>query len=179
MTQDEGTERAVIPRPAASIKIDPARLAMLRNRRAMSRLGLERAVDNLRLRDPDMPGKRLRVTRDALAKLERGERSPKGKTLQAITEALSTPYEPLEPHDFLPGQPPIEEVMAARREFARDAYHMRLQAFADRIGRQDLYRDRQGKIRYTAELKRMYQAGLDSVPDEDDGDPEAAAPDAA
>lgn len=111
MTHARETQTA-IRRPASGMNVDPAKLVRLREEHGWSRQDLAGEVG------PYLPSRTLpdgrtepgRFSRDAIAKIENGERRPKAKTLTALCAALSC-----EPRDLLRDQPG-----AARSEPAPD-----------------------------------------------------------
>jgi transcriptional regulator with XRE-family HTH domain len=77
----ERPTKTAIRRPASGVAIDPARLIAMRARRGLSRLQLaQRTLE----RDPEGSG----ISRDAIAKIENGQRRPKTATLAMLCDAL-------------------------------------------------------------------------------------------
>jgi hypothetical protein len=105
------------------------------------------------------------LTRDAIAKLEHGERRPKGPTVQALCAALSTEYEIVRPEMLQPGGPVMPLSEEGQERLARLEFQRGMRELADALGRPELYRDpRTNRIRYTDELYEMYEDYLDSNP---------------
>jgi transcriptional regulator with XRE-family HTH domain len=100
------------------------------------------------------------LTRDALAKIENGERRPKARTLRAICAALSTDQETVLPEHLQPGGPPLALSPAAQDRQARKDYNTGMQQFADALGREDLYRNANNRVYYRQELREMYERYL-------------------
>jgi transcriptional regulator with XRE-family HTH domain len=100
------------------------------------------------------------LTRDAIAKIENGERRPKARTLRALCAALSTPHETVLPEHLQPGGPPLALSPAAQDRQARKDYNTGMRDFADALGRPDLYRNSNNRVYYSKELREMYEAYL-------------------
>lgn len=83
--------KTAIRRPASGVYISTRKLIAMRSRRSMTRLQLAERTAEL---DPEHKG----VSRDAIAKIENGQRRPKTSTLEKLCEALAC-----EPKDLLPG----------------------------------------------------------------------------
>jgi transcriptional regulator with XRE-family HTH domain len=149
--RQERPAQAAIRRPASGISIDPGRLAWWRESRGWSRQDLSDAVTALSLTDEDDAP--LTVTRDAIAKIENGERKPKARTVRALCAALSRvlapQYDaagtytgdtwepaqaPVSPLDLMPSTTPLtphEDAMARR---LRLSHNRDLRAFAREYG---------------------------------------------
>ena len=182
--------RTAIRRPASGIVIDPAKLQWWRDRRALSRQDLSARITQLYLdghpdakpfahAGPAADGHRAvpspedsrtctqcggqisgGLTRDAIAKIENGERRPKAITLRALCAALSTEHETVLPEHLQPGGPPLALSPAARDRQARKDYNEGMRDFADAIGREELYRNANNRVYYSKELREMYERFL-------------------
>jgi transcriptional regulator with XRE-family HTH domain len=93
--------KTAIRRPASGVAISTHKLAAMRARRSMTRLQLaQRTLELDPLRWQDDEGLwHGGVSRDAIAKIENGQRRPKTSTLEKLCEALVC-----EPKDLLPGR---------------------------------------------------------------------------
>lgn len=154
--QHRALAREVVPRPAAGVDIDPAWLMWYRDAAPLSRQGLADAVSALGWTGDD--GYPLRTTRDSIAKYEHADPAKRHRVrhdrLAAICEVLG-----IMPVQLFPGQgPPPEMSPTARYRMAREQYNTELRAFADGIGRPELYRNENGRMYYAAELYRLYDA---------------------
>jgi transcriptional regulator with XRE-family HTH domain len=152
-----------IKRPASGIAIDPERLAWWRETRGWSRQDLSDAVARLRLTDEY--GEPLTVTRDAIAKIENGERKPKARTVRALCDALSGPDDPCTPRDLMPGGEPLPPHADAEERKLRLAHNKDLRAFARAHGIQ--YRNPvSGRVYYSVPLKDAFSAAVAGAGDE-------------
>jgi DNA-binding Xre family transcriptional regulator len=86
----ERPTKTAIRRPASGVAIDPAKLIAMRSRRSLSRLQLSVLTAQ---RDPEGNG----ISRDAIAKIENGQRRPKTATLAMLCDALDCTPEELLP----------------------------------------------------------------------------------
>jgi transcriptional regulator with XRE-family HTH domain len=96
------------------------------------------------------------LTRDAIAKIENGDRRPKPATLRVLTAALSKYGEPVRPAGMLPGAPRQQRSEEALDRDARLDRNRALRNFAVSIGRPELAWSRTGRARYTRELEDLY-----------------------
>jgi transcriptional regulator with XRE-family HTH domain len=100
------------------------------------------------------------LTRDAIAKIENGERRPKARTLRALCAALSTKHETVLPEHLQPGGPPLALSPAAQDRQARKDYNEGMRDFADALGRPELYKNANNRIYYSRDLRDMYERFL-------------------
>jgi transcriptional regulator with XRE-family HTH domain len=96
------------------------------------------------------------LTRDAIAKIENGERKPRAETMRALCAALTTYGQPVRPADLLRGTPRQPRSDQALDRDARLRRNTELRAFALSIGRPELAWTRGGRIRYKRELLDLY-----------------------
>ena len=100
------------------------------------------------------------LNRDSLAKFESPEpekgRRPKPRTVRALCAALSSPDRIVHPGDLLPGGPELVPLAGVLESEARWDDNEAMRAFADALGRPELYRNRAGRIFYTRELLDMW-----------------------
>lgn len=101
------------------------------------------------------------VTRDAIAKIENGDRKPKPATLRALTAALSEYGEPVSAAGMLPGAPRRRRSRRARARDARLRRNQALREFAIAINRPELAWNNSGRARYLTELERLYDDYLE------------------
>lgn len=163
MTQDrqEPQEAAAIHRPASGLSIDPRRLTWWRESRGWSREDLSAEIRRLALADED--GLPLTLTRDAIAKIENGERRPKARTVRALCAALSTPDVPCVPRDLLPGGTPLAPHLASLDRESRLAYNQELRDFARLHGIR--YKNPEsGRVYYSRALRQAYELARDGAP---------------
>lgn len=183
MTQErqEPREPAAIHRPASGLSIDPRRLAWWRESRGWSRENLSDAITELQLTDED--GAPLTVTRDAIAKIENGERRPKARTVQALCAALSrvkvaqfdpatgayagdvwrAAEEPCSPRDLMPGGAPLAPHLASLARTARLSYNTELRKFARLHGIR--YKNPEsGRVYYSKPLRDAYELASSGAP---------------
>jgi len=148
---------AAIRRPASGIAIDPARLAWWRESRGWSRQDLSDEVARLDLTDEN--GEELTVTRDAIAKIENGERKPKARTVRGLCLALSVPGDECTPRDLLPGGDPLTPHAGAEERKLRLAHNKDLRTFARAHGIQ--YRNPvSGRVYYSVPLEEAFAASV-------------------
>jgi len=95
----ERPTKTAIRRPASGVVIDPAKLTGMRDKRSMTRLQLSQRTYMLAHGDPE---NKKGVSRDAIAKIENGQRNPKTGTLSELCDALQC-----KPADLLPDPPPL------------------------------------------------------------------------
>lgn len=108
-------------RPGSGVPVEPGKLTWMRNNRGMTRDQLSDRIaevareQNIR----DNHGEPVTYSRDAIAKLENGERKPKMYTFRAICAALNCAAEDLQ-EDF-PGtaQTPVSDGMPTADEVVR------------------------------------------------------------
>jgi transcriptional regulator with XRE-family HTH domain len=104
------------------------------------------------------------LSKDAIAKIENGGRRPKARTLRALYAALGIAPPALMPGARFPDpDPELEQEPEIRPDQLRRQVHERnraMRAFADALGRPELYRRPNGRISYTAELAELYDAYL-------------------
>lgn len=100
------------------------------------------------------------LTRDAIAKIENAERRPKARTLRALCAALSTGTETVLPEHLQPGGPPMPLSPAALDRLARKDYNEGMRDFAMALGREDLFRNANGRVYYSRDLRDMYEQYL-------------------
>lgn len=154
--------RASVRRPASGVTIDPARLAWYRESDDMghpvwSRQDLSRAVARLALEDEDGP---LTVTRDAIAKIENGERKPKARTVRALCAALGVGV-----RDLMPGGEELAPHAGAAERKLRLAHNRELRAFARAHGIR--YRNpSSGRVYYSVPLREAWAAAVGGADDE-------------
>jgi transcriptional regulator with XRE-family HTH domain len=115
------------------------------------------------------------LTRDAIAKIENGERRPKARTVRALCAALSTTRQKVRSEDLMPGGPVLALSADAQDRQARLDYNQGMRDFADALGREDLYRNPAGRIFYTRELQDMYEQYLAETGAGTTGEPAAMA----
>jgi len=101
------------------------------------------------------------ITRDAFAKIENRRRKPKSQTVRAICAALSLPDDPVTPGDLKFDGPEPERSAEALERDARLEYNREMREFAVAIGRPELAWNHNGRVRYTAELERLFGLHLD------------------
>jgi transcriptional regulator with XRE-family HTH domain len=156
MTEDRPGQAAV-KRPASGISIDPARLAWHREDRIWSRQDLSDAVARLKLADES--GEPLTVTRDAIAKIENGERKPKARTVRALCAALGITV-----RDLMPDSEPLDPHAEAEERARRLDYNKDLRAFAREHGIR--YRNQaSGRVYYSVPLQVAYEAAVSDASD--------------
>ena len=149
---------ATIRRPMSGIAIDPGRLTWYRENRPWSRQDLSDAVARLDLEDEN--GGELTVTRDAIAKIENGERKPKARTVRALCAALG-----ISVSDLLPGGDPLVPHAGAEERKLRLAHNKDLRAFARAHGIQ--YRNPvSGRVYYSVPLEVAFAASVAGAGDE-------------
>jgi transcriptional regulator with XRE-family HTH domain len=159
---------AALRRPASGISIDPERLTWWRESRGWSRQDLSDAVTRLSLADDD--GAPLTVTRDAIAKNEKGGntlggRKPKARTVRALCLALSTPENPCTARDLLPGGEPLPPHREAEVRRLRLEHNRELRDFARAHGVR--YRNPvSGRVYYSVPLKAAYDLAVMGAADE-------------
>ncbi len=83
--------KTAIRRPASGVDIDTRKLIAMRSLRALTRLELQNLTRKL---DPEGKG----LSRDAIAKIENGQRRPKTETFRKLCKALNC-----EAAELLPG----------------------------------------------------------------------------
>lgn len=184
MTQERRDQAApaAVRRPASGIAIDPARLTWHRESRIWSRQDLSDAVARLGLTDEsDEP---LTVTRDAIAKIENGERKPKARTVRALCQALDIGV-----RDLMPGGDLLVPHAEAEERKLRLAHNKDLRAFARAHGIR--YRNLvSGRVYYSVPLQEAFAASVAGYDNEalaalvaaareapqEDPEPEAKAP---
>jgi transcriptional regulator with XRE-family HTH domain len=115
------------------------------------------------------------LTRDAIAKIENGERRPKARTVRAMCAALSTTRQKVRYEELMPGGPALALSADAQDRQARLRYNEGMRDFADALGREDLYRNPAGRIFYTRELQDMYEQYLAETGAGTTGEPAAMA----
>jgi transcriptional regulator with XRE-family HTH domain len=153
---------AAVRRPASGISIDPERLTWWRESRGWSRQDLSDAVTALGLTDDD--GGPLTVTRDAIAKNEKGGnalggRKPKARTVRALCLALSTEENPCTPRDLLPGGEPLPPHREAEVRRLRLEHNRELRDFAREHGIR--YRNPvSGRVYYSKPLQAAYDLAV-------------------
>lgn len=149
---------AAIRRPASGITIDPGRLAWHREDRIWSRQDLSDAVARLDLADEN--GAPLTVTRDAIAKIENGERKPKARTVRALCAALGITV-----RDLMPDGEPLAPHAGAEERQLRLDHNKDLRAFARAHGIR--YRNPEsGRVYYSVPLRDAFSASVAGVSDE-------------
>lgn len=169
MTQERQENSPVaVRRPASGITIDPERLTWWRESRGWSRQDLSDAVTALGLADDD--GTPLTVTRDAIAKNEKGGnalggRKPKGRTVRALCLALSTPEIPCTPRDLLPGGEPLPPHREAEVRKLRLDHNRELRDFAKAHGIR-WRKPVSGRVYYSVPLRDAYDLAVMGAPDE-------------
>jgi transcriptional regulator with XRE-family HTH domain len=96
-------------RPGSGVPLDPAKLTWLRTNRGMTRDGLSDKIAEVAREQQilDNHGEPVTYSRDAVAKLENGERKPKMYTFLAICAALEC--DPAELQEDFPGSPRVPE----------------------------------------------------------------------
>ena len=154
MTQERQDQAApaTIRRPASGIAIDPGRMIWYREDRIWSRQDLSDAVARLDLTDEN--GGDLTVTRDAIAKIENGERKPKARTVRALCAALGIGV-----RDLLPGGDPLMPHAGAEERKLRLAHNKDLRTFARAHGIQ--YRNPvSGRVYYSVPLEEAFAASV-------------------
>jgi transcriptional regulator with XRE-family HTH domain len=162
--QDQAAPAAV-RRPASGVAIDPGRLAWYRQSDDMghptwSRQDLSDAIARLGLADEN--GEPLTVTRDAIAKIENGERSPKPRTVRALCAALGISVRDLMPD---PDHPLVPHDDAEERKL-RLAHNKDLRAFARAHGIQ--YRNPvSGRVYYSVPLEVAFAASVAGASEQD------------
>lgn len=108
-------------RPGSGVPVDPGKLTWMRNNRGMTRDQLsDRITDVAREQNiMDNHGDPVTYSRDAVAKLENGERKPKMYTFLAICAALGC--DPAELQEDFPGTPrsPAPDGMPTADEVAQ------------------------------------------------------------
>lgn len=141
-----------IRRPASGISIDPYRLTWYREDKPWSRQDLSDAVARLELLDE--AGEPLTVTRDAIAKIENGERKPKARTIRALCQALGVTV-----RDLMPGGVPLAPHDDAEERRLRLAHNRDLRDFARAHGIR--YRNPvSGRVYYSVPLKDAFDASV-------------------
>lgn len=154
MTQEEPVQPApaAVRRPRSGITIDPARLRWYREDKPWSPQELEDAITRLGLRDDD--GRPLTVTRDAITKIENGERKPKARTIRAIIAALGITV-----RDLTPGGPPLVPHAGAEERRLRLDHQRDLRRFARAHGIR--YRNPgSGRVYYSVPLHTAFEAAV-------------------
>lgn len=160
MTQERQDQAAppAIRRPMSGIAIDPDRLTWHRESRIWSRQDLSDAVAGLDLTDEN--GGRLTVTRDAIAKIENGDRKPKARTVRALCQALDIGV-----RDLMSGGDPLVPHADAEERKLRLAHNKDLRGFARAHGIQ--YRNPvSGRVYYSVPLKDAFTASVAGADDE-------------
>lgn len=154
---EERQEQAV-RRPASGISIDPDRLTWHRENKPWSRQDLSDAVARLDLTGE--AGEPLTVTRDAIAKIENGERKPKARTVRALCQALGITV-----RDLMPGGDPLVPHEEAEERKLRLAHNRDLRIFARAHGIQ--YRNPvSGRVYYSVPLEEAFAASVGDCDDE-------------
>jgi transcriptional regulator with XRE-family HTH domain len=156
----------------SGIAIDPGRLTWHResddNHPIWSRQDLSDAVARLGLTDEN--GDPLTVTRDAIAKIENGERKPKARTVRALCEALAVGV-----RDLMPGGDPLVPHAGAEERKLRLAHNRDLRAFARAHGIQ--YRNPvSGRVYYSVPLEEAFAASVVLLRRRDPGRPGRRGP---
>jgi transcriptional regulator with XRE-family HTH domain len=158
MTEERPDQAAApVRRPASGISIDPGRLIWWREDRIWSRQDLSDAVARLNLSDEG--GEPLTVTRDAIAKIENGERKPKARTVRALCAALGITV-----RDLMPGDEPLTPHADAEERKLRLEHNKDLRRFARVHGIQ--YRNPvSGRVYYSVPLQAAYEAAVSDADD--------------
>lgn len=151
----EERQDQAIRRPASGISIDPYRLTWHREDKPWSRQDLSDAVARLGLKDEF--GDELTVTRDAIAKIENGERKPKARTVRALCQALGITV-----RDLMPGGVPLAPHDEAEERRLRLAHNRDLRDFARAHGIR--YKNTvSGRVYYSVPLKDAFDASVAGV----------------
>lgn len=161
MTQEGPVQPApaAVRRPRSGITIDPARLRWYREDKPWSPQELEDAVTRLGLRDDD--GRPLTVTRDAITKIENGERKPKARTIRALIAALG-----ISVRDLTPGGPPLVPHADAEERRLRLDHQRDLRKFARAHGIR--YRNPgSGRVYYSVPLHTAFEAAVAGVSEDE------------
>jgi transcriptional regulator with XRE-family HTH domain len=165
MTQERQDQAApaAVRRPASGVAIDPSRLAWYRESDDMghptwSRQDLSDAVARLRLTEDGEP---LTVTRDAIAKIENGERRPKARTVRALCAALG-----ISVRDLMTGGDQLVPHDDAEERRLRLAHNKDLRSFARAHGIQ--YRNPvSGRVYYSVPLETAFAASVAGASEQD------------
>lgn len=154
---EERRDQAAVRRPASGITIDPGRLIWHREDRIWSRQDLSDAVTRLGLLDEN--GGPLTVTRDAIAKIENGERKPKARTVRALCAALGITV-----RDLMPDGEPLAPHASSEERQLRLGHNKDLRAFARAHGIQ--YRNPvSGRVYYSVPLRDAFSASVSGADD--------------
>lgn len=108
-------------RPGSGVPVDPGKLTWMRNNRKLTRDQLSDRIAKVSLEQGivDNHGDPVTYSRDAVAKLENGERKPKMYTFMAICAALDCDAADLQ-EDFPGGQPSsVPSLMPSVEEVAQ------------------------------------------------------------
>jgi transcriptional regulator with XRE-family HTH domain len=149
---------AAIRRPASGISIDPGRLMWWRESLGWSRQELSDEITALDLKDKD--GAPLTVTRDAISKIENGERQPKSRTLRALCAGLRCT-----PRDLMPDSTQLTPHMSAEARRNRLAHNRELRLFARQHGIR--YKNPvSGRVYYSVPLREAFNLAAGGADDE-------------
>lgn len=158
-------ERTKITRPGAGFAVDPGRVMAMRFRRLLKRPQMSARIAALGLTDED--GRPVRLGRDAIGKIETGQRKPSLDALRAICAVLDCT-----PDDLTPGGPVITLPKAARERQARLAHNGELREFA--IERGLRYKNpNTGRVYYGKKLREAYARYVDFKLAQSAGDEDA------
>lgn len=160
-------ERPRIARPGSGVAVDPSRVMIMRWRRGLTRDEVSDRIAALGLRTDR--GRPVSLKRDAVGKVETGQRRPSELAMEALCQVLECA-----PADLMPGGAPLAMPRSAKVRAARLDHNRELRDFAIRHGLR--YKNpKTGRIYYKKALREAYAAHVAAVLATGSGDPEQAA----
>lgn len=160
-------DRPRITRPGDSVAVEPRNVMALRKLRRLTRKQMSDAIAALALVNDN--GRPVSLLKDAIGKIETGQRNPSVAAFAAICAVLGC-----EPEALAPGAPVIPLSPGDAEAEDRLEYQRELRDFA--LARGLRYKNtRNGRVYYGLRLREAYERYLDLAAAEGSGDPEAEA----